>query len=104
MSSQTPVPYRMRFRVPLTIVPPVVGISVGAALWNQDAPPEFFSAAAHVLAIGAVGLALSGRFFRLAIHREAGLPGAYAIFNVFTVLIFTGIGLFFSFHALANGH
>jgi hypothetical protein len=104
MSEQTPVPYRMRFRVPLTLVPPVVGIAVGAAVWNQDAPAEFFSAAAHVLAIGSVGLALSGRFFRLAIHREAGLPGAYAIFNVATVLVFTGVGLFFCFRALANGH
>ena len=104
MSEQTtPVPYRMRFRVPLTLIPPVVGIAVGAGLWNQDAPPEFFVAATHVLAIGAVGLALSGRFFRLSIHREAGLPGAYAIFNVVGVLVFTGVGLFFSFRALANG-
>jgi hypothetical protein len=94
----------MRFRVVLTLIPPVIGIAVGAALWTSDAPPEFFSAASHVLAIGAVGLALSGRFFRLSIHREAGLPGAYAIFNVVSVLVFTGVGLFFCFRALGNGH
>lgn len=99
-----PTPFRIRFRVPLTLIPPIVGIAVGAALWNRDAPSEFFSAASHVLAIGAVGLALSGRFFRLAIHREAGLPGAYAIVNVVGVLLFTGVGLFFCFRALAEGH
>lgn len=57
-----------------------------------------------VLTLGAVGLALTGRFFRLAIHREQGLAGAYAILNVVGVLVFTGIGLFFCFRALATGH
>lgn len=97
-------PFRLRFRVPLTLVSPLAGIAVGAALWNQQAKPEFFSAASHVLAIGAVGLALTGRFFRLAIHREAGWSGAYAILNVLGVLAFTGVGLFFCFRALAEGH
>ena len=32
------------------------------------------------------------------------MPGAYAIVNVVGVLVFTGVGLFFCFHALAAGH
>jgi len=98
------VPYRMRFRVPLTLIPPLVGICVAIPLWDVDAQPEFFAAATHVLAIGAVGLALTGRFFRLSIHKDTGIGGAYAIVNVVGVLLFTGVGLFFSFRALANGH
>ena len=99
-----PTPFRLRFRVFLTLVPPVAGLAVGIPLWVVEAEPEFFSAASHVLAIGAVGLALSGHFFRLAIHRQAGAAGAYAIANVVGVLVFTGVGLFFCFHALADGH
>jgi hypothetical protein len=94
----------MRFRVPLTLIPPVVGICVAIPLWDVRAQQDFFTAATHVLAIGAVGMALTGRFFRLGIHREAGLTGAYTIVNVVGVLLFTGVGLFFSFRALANGH
>jgi hypothetical protein len=104
VADQRPAPFRLRFRVVLTVIPPVVGIAVGIPLWNEEAGSEFFSAASHVLAIGSVGLALTGRFFRLAIHREAGAAGAYAIFNVLGVLIFTGIGLFFCFRALVEGH
>jgi hypothetical protein len=98
-----PTPFRVRFRVILTVVPPVAGLAVGAALWGQDAEPEFFVAATHVLAIGSVGMALTGHFFRLAIHRGTGAGGVYAIFNVLTVLLFTGLGLFFAFRALAAG-
>ena len=96
-------PFRLRFRVILTVVPVVVGLAVGATLWGDDAQPEFFVAATHVLAIGSVGMALTGHFFRLAIHRGTGAGGIYAIVNVLTVLLFTGVGLFFSFHALATG-
>jgi hypothetical protein len=103
VNGETPTPFRIRFRVALTLIPPIVGIAVGIPLWRSDAETEFFSAASHVLAIGVVGLALTGRFFRLAIHREAGVAGAYAIANVIVVLLFTGIGLFFCFHALAVG-
>ena len=102
MVDQTP--FRVRFRVILTVVPPVTGLVVGALLWGHGAEPEFFVSATHVLAIGAVGMALTGHFFRLAIHRGTGAGGVYAIFNVLTVLLFTGVGLFFSFRALANGH
>jgi hypothetical protein len=97
-------PYRLRFRVALTVGPPLAGIAVGAALWGDRAQPEFFAAATDVLAIGSVGLALTGRFFRLSIHQSRGVAGAYATVNVLTVLVFTGVGLFFAFRVLANGH
>jgi hypothetical protein len=99
-----PEPFRIRFRVPLTVIPLVVGIAVAIPLWNSQAEMEFFSAATHVLAIGAVGMALSGRFFRLARHLDQGIPGVYVLLNVIGVLAGTGLGLFFSFHALARGH
>jgi hypothetical protein len=44
----------------MTVVPPLAGITVAVPLWGTDAEPEFFSAATHVLAIGAVGMALTG--------------------------------------------
>jgi hypothetical protein len=97
-------PFRVRFRVLLTLIPLVVGVAVGAPLWNNHANIEFFNAATHVLAIGAVGMALSGRFFRLARHLDQGIAGLYVLLNVLGVLVGTGVGLFFSFHALANGH
>jgi hypothetical protein len=97
-------PFRIRFRVPLTVAPLVAGAAVAVPLWGEHADIEFFSAATHVLAIGAVGMALSGRFFRLARHLDQGFAGAYVLLNVLGVLVGTGVGLFFSFHALANGH
>jgi hypothetical protein len=97
-------PFRIRFRVPLTLIPLVVGVAVAIPLWGDHADIEFFSAATHVLAIGAVGMALSGRFFRLARHLDQGPAGLYVLLNVIGVLGGTGLGLFFSFHALANGH
>jgi hypothetical protein len=101
---RTSTPFRIRFRVPLTLIPLVVGVAVAVALWNQQAQIEFFSAATHVLAIGAVGMALTGQFFRLGRHLDQGIAGAYVLVNVIGVLLGTGLGLFFSFHALANGH
>jgi hypothetical protein len=65
---------------------------------------EFFSAATHVLAIGAVGMALSGRFFRLKRHLDQGIAGVYVLLNVMGLLGIAGAGLFFSFQALAVGH
>ena len=96
-------PYNLRFPVALTVLPPVIGIAVGFALWGEEADKEFFSAATHVLAIGAVGMALTGRFVRLRVHRTGGAGGVYAMLNVLTVLLFTGLGLFFAFRALAAG-
>ena len=104
MSATTKQPFRLRFRVPLTLVPLVAGIAVAVPLWNSQAKIEFFTAATHVLAIGAVGMALSGRFFRLATHLDQGIAGLYVLLNVVGVLVGTGVGLFFSFHALAVGH
>jgi hypothetical protein len=97
-------PFRIRFRVPLTLIPLLVGVAVAVPLWNNKANIEFFNAATHVLAIGAVGMALSGRFFRLGRHLDQGIAGLYVLLNVLGVLVGTGVGLFFSFHALANGH
>jgi hypothetical protein len=97
-------PFRLRFRVPLTLLPLVVGAAVAIPLWNTQAHIEFFTAATHVLAIGAVGMALSGRFFRLATHLDQGIAGMYVLLNVAGVLGVTGVGLYFSFRALAIGH
>jgi hypothetical protein len=94
----------MRFRVPLSLIPLVVGVAVAVPLWDERGSIEFFSAATHVLAIGAVGMALSGRFFRLATHVDEGPAGLYVLLNVLGVLAGTDVRLFFSFHALANGH
>jgi hypothetical protein len=96
-------PWRIRYRVPLTVIPPLIGIAVAVPLWGEHGEAEFFSAATHVLAIGAVGMALTGSFFRLGIHLDAGMAGAYTIINVVSVLIATGLGLGFAFHALATG-
>jgi hypothetical protein len=49
-------------------------------------------------------MALSGHFFRLATHVDEGAGGFYVGLNVLGVLGATGLGLFFSFHALAVGH
>jgi hypothetical protein len=97
-------PFRVRFRVPMTLLPLLAGVGVAIPLWNTQAQIEFFTAATHVLAIGAVGMALSGRFFRLATHVDQGIAGVYVLLNVIGVLGVTGVGLFFSFHALASGH
>jgi hypothetical protein len=97
-------PWRVRFRVPLTVIPPFAGVAVAIPLWGHKAETEFFAAATEVLAIGIVGMALTGRFFRLSIHRDAGVAGAYAIINVVSVLVAAGLGLGFAFGALAEGH
>jgi hypothetical protein len=95
--------FRIRFRVALTVIPPIAGIGTAAALWNQHAEPEFFSASAHVIALGGIGLTIQGRFFRLRPHVTGHATDVYAILNLVTVLVSVGVGLFFSFRALANG-
>ncbi len=97
-------PFRIRFRVPLSLVPLVVGVAVVVPLWDDQAELDFFVSATHVLAIGAVGMALTGNFFRLSRHVDQGVAGAYVLLNVLGVLAGTAVGLAFSFHALANGH
>jgi len=88
----------------MTVFPLLVGVAVAVPLWGTDAKPEFFSAATHVLAIGAVGMALTGGFFRLARHRGTGAGGPWAIISILSVLVSVGLGLGFAFGALARGH
>jgi succinate dehydrogenase/fumarate reductase flavoprotein subunit len=95
---------RVRFRLTLTIIPPVIGAAVVVVLWGERGEEAFFDAAAHVIALGAIGLAIQGRFFRLQQHISGGFGDAYAILNVIMILIATGVGLFFAFRALAVGH
>jgi hypothetical protein len=97
-------PFRIRFRVPLTIIPLAIGVVVTLVLWGDRAHSDFFVAATHVLALGAVCMALSGHFFRLATHVDEGAGGIYVGLNVLGVLAATGLGLAFAFHALAVGH
>lgn len=96
-------PWRVRFRVPLTLVPPVTGVAVAASLWGTKADLAFFAAATEVLALGAVAMALTGRFFRLSIHLNQGPGGIVPILNVVILLVVMGLGLGFSFAALARG-
>jgi hypothetical protein len=50
-----------------------------------------------------VALAIQGRFFRLRQHISGAFADAYAILNVVTILVATGVGLGFAFRALATG-
>jgi hypothetical protein len=102
VSGSTPV--RIRFRVPLTVAPIVIGLAVGASLWGEHAQEQFFDVVAHVLAIGSVGLALQGQYFRLMTHNDRSAGGLYVMVNVIGVLVATGLGLGFSLRALAVGH
>ena len=96
-------PLRVRLRLLLTLIPPVIGIAVAVALWGDHGEEAFFDAATHVLALGAIALAIQGRFFRLQQHVSGGLGDAYAILNVIMILVATGLGLAFAFRALARG-
>ena len=97
-------PFAKRFRVPLTIIPPVAGVATAIPLWHTHAEPEFFAASAHVIALGGIGLTIQGRFFRLRPQVTGAVAmDVYAIINVVIVLIAIGAGLFFSFRALAHG-
>jgi hypothetical protein len=95
--------FRVRYRVPLTLVPLVAGIATAIPLWHTHAETEFFSASAHVIAIGGVGLTIQGRFFRLRPHVTGQTADLSAILNLVIVLVSIGVGLFFSFRPLAYG-
>jgi hypothetical protein len=95
--------FRVRFRVPLTLAPLVAGIATAIPLWNTHAETEFFSASAHVIALGGIGLTIQGRFFRLRPHVTGAPSDASAIINLVIVLVSVGVGLFFSFRPLAYG-
>jgi hypothetical protein len=103
MVRQPDEPVRLRFRQPLTLLPLVAGVATAIPLWSVRAEPAFFDAAAHVIAIGGIGLVIQGRFFRLRQHVTGAPSDAYAIVSVVTVMITVGIGLGFSFAALARG-
>jgi hypothetical protein len=94
---------RVRFRLPLTLIPPIIGLAVVIALWGDHGEEAFFEAATHVIALGAIALAIQGRFFRLQQHVSGGLGDAYAILNVIMILVATGVGFAFAFRALAKG-
>jgi hypothetical protein len=94
---------RVRFRLPLTLIPPLIGVAVVVVLWGDHGEEAFFNAATHVLALGAIALAIQGRFFRLQQHVSGGFGDAYAILNVVMILVATGLGLGFAFRALARG-
>ena len=98
-------PARVRFRAALTLVPVVAGVGTAIPLLGHKAEQPFFEAATHVLAIGAVALALQGRYFRLR-HQLSGHRGgdASVILTVVTTLIAVGVGLGFAFGALARGY
>jgi hypothetical protein len=96
--------FRVRYRYPLTLIPLVAGVATAIPLWHVHAETEFFSASAHVIALGGIGLTIQGRFFRLRPHVTGAAPTDLAsILNLVIVLISVGVGLFFSFRALAYG-
>jgi hypothetical protein len=95
--------FRVRFRYPLTLAPLIAGIATAIPLWHVHAHTEFFSASAHVIALGGIGLTIQGRFFRLRPHVTGGPTDAASILNLVIVLISIGVGLFFSFRPLAYG-
>lgn len=97
-AEETP-PARVRYQVPLTVLPFVVALGTAIALWGTDAPPIFFSTAAETIALGAVGMALQGRFFRVVASNRS----RWAIVSNATTLIGAGIGLAFAFGALIRG-
>ena len=85
-------PFRNRFRLPLTLFPILAGVGTAIPLWDSQGEPEFFEAGAHVIALGGIGLAIQGRFFRLKQHVSGAISDVYAIVNVVTVLISIGLG------------
>jgi hypothetical protein len=97
------VPFRVRFQLPLSIAPPIAGAIVALVLWGQRAEPAFFMTAVEVMALGAVGMALQGRFFRVSRHVGQGPSGVYAMLNTITTLVGVGLGMGFAFEALAEG-
>ncbi len=92
-------PARVRYKIPLTLFPFVVGIGTVIPLWGETADPEFFSTAAEVIALGAVAMALEGSFFRVGPDSGRTTRGGVA---TVTLLLSVGVGLAFAFGALAR--
>lgn len=80
----------------VVLIPFASGIGTAIALWGDRAPRIFFATAAEVIALGAVAMALEGRFFRVSgASRRGGVARA-------TLLLSVGTGLAFAFGALAR--
>ena len=95
----TQAPARVRFQVPLTLFPFLMGLATAVALWGREAPPIFFATAAETIVLGAVGRALQGRFFRVGgLNRTL-----WGTVSNATTLIAAGVGLGFAFGALIRG-
>lgn len=104
MPSREP-PARVRYRTALTLTPLVAGVGTAIPLIGHKAEQPFFEAATHVLAIGAVALALQGRYFRLRPRLGGRSTGdASVVVTVVTTLVAVGVGLAFAFGALARGY
>ena len=88
------------FRVTVVVVPFAAGVVTTVVLWGDRAEPMFFSTAAEVIALGAVGMALQGGLFRVAGGDRDRRRGGWAMASV---LIPVGVGLAFAFGALARG-
>jgi hypothetical protein len=99
-SSSAAVPARVRFQVPLTLFPFLVGIATVVPLWGVKAQAMFFATAAETIALGAVAMALQGRFFRVADTTDRSI---WAIVSNATMLIAVGVGMAFAFGALIRG-
>lgn len=89
--------FRERYRVPLMLLPIAAGVGTAIPLWGAEARPLFFSTACEVLTLGAVALALQGRFFRLGARSRAVTA------STLTILVSVGVGLAFAFGALVRG-
>jgi hypothetical protein len=99
-----PRPFRVRFQLPLTLIPFAAGIATAVPLWGDKAPQLFFTTAAEVIALGAVGMALQGRFFRLSSEGRPDSRSVYTVVSTGTLLISVGVGLAFAFGALIRGN
>lgn len=89
-------PFSERFQIPLIVLPIAAGVATAIPLWGAQARPLFFSTASEVIALGAVAMALQGRFFRV------GPRSRFVTASTLTILISIGVGLAFAFGALAR--
>jgi hypothetical protein len=92
-----------RRQMVLTLLPALAFVGTAIPLWGQQAEPEFFSAATHVLALGGIALVLQAGFFQMSEHAKAGPRGVLVVGNLAFLLVSVGVGLGCAFGALANG-
>lgn len=94
-------PFRIRFRVPLTVIPLLVGVAAAIPLWGIHAHLEFFTAATQVLATGAWRSVDASSDLPRTSTRAPSVPTSSSMWLVCSAP--PGLGLFFSFRALAVG-